>query len=278
MIEDPTAQDCWPDPLAPDELAGRVCLVTGAAQGIGACIARTLGQLGAFVAVTDLNLDGARARADELRVAGVLAEAFGLDVRDTEAVEVAVAAVESAMGGIDVLINNAGLAIITPTLDVSDAEWQLHLDVMLTGPFKLSRRVARGMLARGTGAIVNVCSIGGFGGWPQRAAYNTAKGGVRLLTELLAVEWAPHGVRVNAIAPAVTRTEIMDAVIENAGGRIGLADFEGRTPMGRVAEAQEMADGVAFLASDRAAYVTGQTLVIDGGWLAADGYPVERAA
>jgi NAD(P)-dependent dehydrogenase (short-subunit alcohol dehydrogenase family) len=271
-----TDRDPWGDPFAPDELAGRACLVTGAAQGIGATIATTLARHGGAVAVTDLNLPGAQARVEELRAEGLQAAAFALDVRDSAAIDAVVDEVEATLGPLDVLVNNAGLAVVRPTLDVSDEEWQLHVDVMLTGPFKLSRRVGRGMLERRRGAIVNICSIGGYGGWPQRTSYNTVKGGVKLLTELLAVEWAPHGVRVNGIAPGVTRTEIMDRVIEEAGGAIKLDDFEGRTPMGRVAEPHEMADGVLFLASDRSAYVTGQTLAIDGGWLASDGFPTTR--
>jgi NAD(P)-dependent dehydrogenase (short-subunit alcohol dehydrogenase family) len=132
------------------------------------------------------------------------------------------------------------------------------------------------MLQRRQGAIVNICSIGAYGGWPQRTAYNAAKGGIRVMTEVLAVEWAQLGVRVNAVAPAVTRTEIMDDVIAAAGGRISLDDFESRTPMGRVADPGEIAYAVAFLASGRASYITGQTLAVDGGWLASDGFPTER--
>ncbi len=272
----PTAsgdRDPWPDAIAPDELAGRVCLVTGAAQGIGAAIAATLARHGAAVAVSDLNREGAQAKAQELSAAGLRAIGLALDVRDTDAIDAAVVEVERSLGPIDVLVNNAGMCVVRPSVDVSDAEWQLHVDVMLTGPFKLSRRVGAGMLERGRGAIVNTCSIGAFGGWPQRTAYNAAKGGVKVLTELLAVEWAPRGVRVNGIAPAVTRTEIMDSVIAEARGAISLDDFEGRTPMGRVAEVREMADGVLFLASDRASHITGQTLPIDGGWLVSDGFP-----
>jgi NAD(P)-dependent dehydrogenase (short-subunit alcohol dehydrogenase family) len=270
------AVDPWEDPFAADELAGRVCLVTGAAQGIGARIAQTLAERGATVAVTDLNAEGAEACAARLREAGLRASSHPLDVRDAPQIDAVVSEVEAACGPLEVLVNNAGLCIVEPSLDVSDANWSLQLDVMLSGPFKLARRAAQGMLARERGAIVNVCSIGGFGAWPQRAAYNTAKAGVKALTELLAVEWATRGVRVNGIAPAVTRTEILSAVLEEAGGRITLGDYEGRTPMGRVAEAQEMADGVLFLASDLSAYITGHTLVIDGGWLAADGFPTRR--
>jgi NAD(P)-dependent dehydrogenase (short-subunit alcohol dehydrogenase family) len=263
----------WDDPFAADEFGGRVCLVTGAAQGIGGAIATRLAELGGRVAVTDVNAEGAEAKAATLREAGLTAEAFVLDVRDTLAIDRVVGAIEEKWGSVDVLINNAGLFILTQSVDAPDADWSLQVDVMLTGPFKLARRVAPGMIARGSGAIVGICSIGGFGGHPQRTAYNSAKGGIRLMTEVLATEWAPHGVRVNAVAPAVTRTEIVNQVIESAGGAIRVDEFEDRTPAGRLAETSEMADAVAFLASDRASFITGEVLPVDGGWLASDGFP-----
>jgi NAD(P)-dependent dehydrogenase (short-subunit alcohol dehydrogenase family) len=268
-----SAPASWPDPFRGDELAGRVCLVTGAAQGIGAAIAARLGKLGGVVAVTDINEGGAQRKAAELREAGCEASPFTLDVRSTEAIERTVAEVEEQMGPIAVLVNNAGLFELTESTAVADDEWQLQIDVMLTGPFKLMRRLARHMLERGEGSIVNVSSIGGFGGHPQRTAYNAAKGGLRVMTEVLATEWAPHGVRVNAVAPAVTRTEILVNVVESAGGRIKADEFASRTPLGRIAETEEIADGVAFLASPRASYITGEVLPLDGGWLASDGFP-----
>jgi NAD(P)-dependent dehydrogenase (short-subunit alcohol dehydrogenase family) len=156
---------------------------------------------------------------------------------------------------------------------VPDEEWRLQIDVMLSGPFKLMRQVARDMLARKSGSIVNVSSIGAFGGHPQRTAYNAAKAGIKVMTEVLATEWASHGVRVNAVAPGVTRTEILASVIESAGGQIKADEYAARTPLGRIAETHEIAASVVFLASPRASYITGETLVIDGGWLASDGFP-----
>jgi 3-oxoacyl-[acyl-carrier protein] reductase len=268
----------WPDPFGDGALAGKTALVTGAARGIGAAIAMRLGELGAAVAVTDLNEPGAAGKAQELREAGIQASGLHLDVRDTEAIEAVVSEVQRSLGPIDVLVNNAGYFELTESTAVSDAEWQLQIDVMLTGPFKLMRRVARDMLERGTGSIVNICSIGGFGGHPQRTAYNAAKGGIKVMTEVLATEWGSRGVRVNAVAPAVTRTEMFVKVIESAGGAIKGEEYAERTPLGRIADTREMADGVAFLASPSASYITGETLVIDGGWLASDGFPHDPAA
>jgi NAD(P)-dependent dehydrogenase (short-subunit alcohol dehydrogenase family) len=263
----------WPEPFPADLMDGRVCLVTGAARGIGAGIARRLSEHGGAVAVTDVDEAGAASLAAELREAGASAASCALDVRDTAAIDAAVAAIEGELGPVDVLVNNAGLFELTESVDVPDPEWELQIGVMLTGPFKLARRLGRDMLRRGEGAIVGTCSIGGFGGHPQRTAYNAAKGGLRVMTEVLATEWAARGVRVNAVAPAVTRTEILTGVLESGSGRIKADEFAERTPLGRIAESGEIADSVLFLSSALSSYVTGEVLAVDGGWLASDGFP-----
>ena len=268
----------WDVGLSPDEFSGTVCLVTGAAQGIGEAIAETFAELGGRVVMTDINAAKVTESAERLRAAGFEATGLALDVRDSAAIDAAFTQLENGWGSVDVLVNNAGVGRIGQSEDLSDEDWDLHIDVMLSGTFKMSRRAASQMLERGSGAMINLCSIGGFGGNPQRAAYNAAKGGIRILTEVLASEWAARGVRVNAIAPAVTRTAMLQDILERAGGEILLEDYVGRTPLGRIAETQEMADVVAFLASRRVSYITGQILAVDGGWLASDGFPTSYGA
>lgn len=262
----------WDAGLAPDEFSGTVCLVTGAAQGIGAAIAKALGGLGGRVVVADINGAKAAETAARLRAEGLDATHLALDVRHTDAIDAAFTRLESGWGSVEVLVNNAGVGKIDQSEDLPDEDWDLHIDVMLSGTFKMSRRAAGPMLERGSGAMVNLCSIGGYGGHPQRAAYNAAKGGIRILTEVLATEWAPRGVRVNAIAPAVTRTEMTQEILDRAAGELRLDDYIDRTPLGRIAETDEQADVIAFLASRRASYITGQIVAVDGGWLASDGF------
>ena len=262
----------WDDGLSPDEFSGTVCLVTGAAQGIGEAIARTLAELGGRVVMADINAAKVAESAERLRAAGLEVTDLALDVRDTAAIDAAFTRLEDGWGSVEVLVNNAGVGKVDQSEDLSDEDWDLHIDVMLSGTFKMSRRASVPMLERGSGAMVNLCSISGFGGHPQRAAYNSAKAGIRILTEVLATEWAARGVRVNAIAPAVTRTAMLQEILDRAAGELRIEDYTDRTPLGRIAETKEQADVVAFLASRRASYITGQIVAVDGGWLASDGF------
>jgi NAD(P)-dependent dehydrogenase (short-subunit alcohol dehydrogenase family) len=252
-------------------LTGRVAIVTGGARGIGRAIAEAFGREGAKLALWD-NRPAVTDAARDLGCDGVETDAQVVDVRDSVAIDTAVEAVLERFGRIDVLVNNAGVAILEPSENVSDANWRLQMEVMLDGPFFCSRAVFRAMAQQRGGAIVNVSSIGGLGGWPQRAAYNAAKAGVINLTETLGTEWASHGIRVNAVAPGVTITELgkedQPIVNSDAPWPASIAAYERRHPIGRRANADEIARAVLFLASDQASYITATTLRVDGGWTA----------
>lgn len=262
--------------LEAGEFAGRVCIVTGGARGIGAAIAENLARLGGTVVVGDIDLDGATERAALLAEKGYRAEPWQLDVSSGASVGKMVRQVAERLGPPRVLVNNAGIVTVAPSDELPEQEWRRQVDVMLTGTFLTTQAVARSMLREGGGAIVNLSSIGGFAGHPGRSAYNAAKAGISCLTQVLGVEWAARGIRVNAVAPAVTRTEMLEHVLRTLDGATKRAEYAGRTPMGRVAEPEEIAGCVAFLASDRAAFITGTTLLIDGGWMASAGLPAEQ--
>jgi len=191
--------------LEPNEFEGRVCIVTGATRGIGAAIAHQLAGRGGHIVVTDIDLEGAEARAHVLRDAGWLATARYCDVSDPIAVNGLFDDV-AEIGLPRVLVNNAGIATISSTIELGDADWRRQVDIMLTGTFLCTRAAARSMLAAEGGAIVNLSSRGGFAGHPGRSAYTPPKQGSPASHKYIGVEWAAHGVRVNAVGPAVTRS------------------------------------------------------------------------
>lgn len=243
-------------------LSGRTILVTGASRGIGAAIALACADAGADVAVGYLTESEPAGRTVEaVRQRGCDAEAYSADISDHIQVGRMVGKVMERFGRIDGLVNNAGIMPETPALEISIEEWHRVLDVDLTGAFHCSRAVAPAMIEHEKGSIVMVSSRLGQIGFAGVVHYSAAKAGLLGLTKALAREWGPRGVRVNAVAPGVTVTEMVTDVMEGEVGRRRLAEL----PSGRFAQPEEVASGVVFLLSDASSMYFGQTLCPNGG-------------
>lgn len=242
----------------------KVAVVSGGADGIGWATAQRLAPDVDHVALFDLRADAVRERASELGPAHL---GIGCDVSQPQSVSAAVCATLDQFGQIDILVNNAGIGEQSmPTIEQDIAAFDRVIDVHVRGTYLLSREVARIMLARGGGSIVNIASIAGFAGIPRRNAYGAAKAGVVAMTRAMACEWARGGLRVNAVAPGYVRTALVDELAHK--GSIDVRAVTRRTPLGRMAEPSEIAEVIAFLASPRSSFITGTTIHVDGGWLA----------
>jgi len=247
-------------------LKDRVALVTGAGRGIGAACATTLAAAGASVALLDLDAASAEARAKAIRENGGRALGMGCDVTDAAAVERSFARVIGTLGGLHVLVNNAGSAVRVPATEIALEDWRKVIEINLTAVFACARMAARHMLSHGGGAIVNIASIMGLsGGIYPNASYQASKGGVVNLTRALALEWAAQGVRVNAVAPTFVRTALTEAVFSDPERK---AAVMANTPLGVLPEPEDIAAAVLYLASPAARCVTGIVLPVDSGYLA----------
>jgi glucose 1-dehydrogenase len=245
-------------------LKGKTALVTGSSSGIGRAIALRFAREGADVAVHyNREEDEARAAAAEIEALGRRAVALGANVGDAAEAQGLVAAAIAALGRLDILVNNAGVEIREPFLDVSEAHYDLVLDVNLKGAFFAAQAAARHMVERGEGGrIVNVSSIHEDVAFVEYAPYTASKGGIRMVTRTICQELAPHGITVNDIAPGAVATPINKRTL---GDGDLLHELQGVIPIGRLGEPDEIAGLAVFLASDEAAYITGSTYVIDGG-------------
>ena len=243
---------------------GKHIFVTGGARGIGRAVAGAFGRERAILSIADCHAGNLDTAVRELRSAGIAAHGHHLDVTDQDAVSAAVQEAEQR-APIEVLVNNAGIALETSFLDISAAEWRRVLEVNLTGMFIVAQAIARGMVARRRGAIVNMSSKNGIDGEAGYAHYNAGKGGVVMLTKTMALELAQFGVRVNAVAPGYLQTP-MSAAIDSPAF---VEDFIDRyIPLGLAGTVDDVAPLFLFLASDAASFITGQIFVIDGGQLA----------
>jgi NAD(P)-dependent dehydrogenase (short-subunit alcohol dehydrogenase family) len=244
------------------DLSGKVALVVGAG-GLGSAIAAGLADFGARLAIADLDVELAK------RVARVCARpgrgstlALGVDVTNPAQVRAAVTALEQATDRIDILVNAAGTIIRKPATDFAPAEWRRVIDVNLSGVFYVTQAVGKGMLERGYGRVLTIASVSALLGHPHHAPYAASKGGVALLTKVLATEWASRGVTANAIGPTYVETNLNAAELAEPGVREALI---ARIPAGRLALPTDIVGAAVYLCSDAAAFVTGQTLYVDGG-------------
>jgi len=245
-------------------LEGRVAIVTGAGAGLGRAIAGEVARAGARVALAEIDgTAGARA-ASELAALGAEARAYTTDVSQPEQVERTFAAVVRDFGQVDILVNNAGISRVGPhTQDVTDEDWHDSIAVMQTGVFYCMRAAGRHMLPRKAGSVVNISSIRGFSPNPGRMTYCAPKAAVIMMTKVAAGEWAPHGVRVNAICPGVLRTPMWEADV--ARGALDERLYLDLVPARRLGMPDEVGRLVVYLCSDDASYITGSVLTIDGG-------------
>ena len=248
-------------------LEGRVAIVTGAAQGIGAACAERLSHDGAAVALWDIDTARGEALARSLNERGRHAAYLHCNVANQREVDAALAATLQAFGAVDALVNNAGIFKAAAFLDITEADWDAVLDVNLKGAFLVGQAVARAMLANPAGgAIVNMSSVNSVMAIPNIASYNVSKGGVNQLTRVMALALAEHGIRVNAVAPGTIATELAKSAV--LGSEAARQRIMSRTPMQRLGEPHEIADVCAFLLSSAASYMTGEIVYVDGGRLA----------
>ena len=244
------------------DLSGQVAIVTGTSRGLGQYLARALAKAGADLVITSRNRDSLSEFEAEIRGLGRRVVCLELDVRDQESIKTMVRAAEAVYGQIHILVNNAGCNVRKPALEVTWDDWNLVLDTNLRGSFFTAQAVARGMIAHGYGRIISIGSVTSAFGFAGLAPYGASRGGIRQLTMSLADDWGRHGVTVNCLAPGWFRTEQNKVLYEDPEWVAYLVD---RIPAKRPGQPHDLDGAVVFLASEESRYVTGQTLLVDGG-------------
>jgi NAD(P)-dependent dehydrogenase (short-subunit alcohol dehydrogenase family) len=246
-------------------LEGRRALITGASRGIGAALAMGLARAGADVALAARDLEGLKQIEDAIKADHHNALSLAMDVRNVAAAKAAVEAARKQLGGLDILINNAGVEEVRDSLEVDEALWDKIVDTNLRGAFFCAQAAARGMAEAGGGAILNICSLTSEVGVPTAVPYGASKSGLLGMTRALAAEWAARGIRVNGIGPGYFRTALTDVFYKDAKWQEAML---GKIPMRRFGHTDDLVGAAVFLCSDAAAYITGQCLYIDGGYMA----------
>jgi NAD(P)-dependent dehydrogenase (short-subunit alcohol dehydrogenase family) len=244
------------------DLSGRVAIITGASRGLGQVFARSLANAGADLVITSRNRSHLAPFESEIRSIGRRTLALDLDVRNHESIEKMAVAAEKEFGHLDILVNNAGCNIRKPALDVSWEDWNTILDTNLRGSFFVARAIARRMISRGYGRIINIGSVTSVAGYAGLGPYGASRGGIRQLTMSLADDWGPHGVTVNCLAPGWFRTEQNQVLYED---KEWVEYLRERIPLKRPGEPNDLDGAVVFLASQSSRYITGQTILVDGG-------------
>jgi len=247
------------------QLTGKVAVVTGGTSGIGKAMSLGLARAGADVIATARRIQQVEETAAAIEALGRKSLRIASDVCDRSSLEALLSPVLAAFGKVDILINCAGRIKRTPTIDLSEEEWSGIIDTNLTGTLRACQIFGRSMLERRSGRIINIASLNSFVALHEVAAYAASKAAVVSLTRSLAIEWSRHGVTVNAIAPGVFRTELNATLLDSTPRGQELLM---RTPMGRFGKTEELVGAAVYLASDSSSFVTGQTLVVDGGFLA----------
>jgi gluconate 5-dehydrogenase len=244
------------------DLSGKTALITGSSAGIGLALAQGLAGAGATVVLNARNAAKLEAAAARLRGLGASVHAEAFDVCDAAAVAEAVARIEAQIAPIDILVNNAGMQKRAPLQDFEQADWQQLMRTNLDSVFNVGQAVARHMIPRGRGKIINICSVQSELGRPNIAPYTASKGAVKMLTKGMAIDWGPHGLQVNGLGPGYFKTELNQALVDNPEFSAWLI---GRTPSRRWGDVEDLVGAAVFLASDASRFVNGHILYVDGG-------------